>query len=1008
MVYIFAYDYKKVDIEGYEVILLSSERPLKEINNKIKNISNDDLIIMLPKDITPHTDYIEKIVFLYQEQCPVIVFSIDDPEKAFSSQEQNKFISTDAVIFRRGNMRSGLKDISATSNYNKIREKIIRLCGGGTLYAPIDRIEAGKLPVYALTTPSIDSYVTKQPSNLIYKVKINLGIGDLLYSRSILDNLSYKYKKVIISPNIESYNTYREPNKDDLAFTMSMLKMLFKEPYYTIDVPNKNYPPRFAWTFSSIDRVDIVKPNLSDELCEGQPLNIGPYLVIPTRVRELLITEYNTQIKARFLNILKKLSAKYKIVLMGERELLKYKEQVILKDRVYSMYYDIINVIPKDRIVDLTFTTLNAIKGNRIAKIKQECLYMRDAEYNITFGNGGPFCMATAVGKVIGYYSKNNPCDVNPILFKQKNYPGTFIYDNIEAFFLKLNSLLDKKPVFKMKVNMGFGDLLLIRAMMDYTKDRYSKVLISPNTEFFDELRTPAYKKGYIMDYMKLLFSDPYYESHNDLSFQKRNTETLYGGDLIQVVSPQHLQSLICKGKYLNIGPYVTITTKIRALKKSTYEKHKDEFYKVLKDVSMKYKIVILGEQNLPNWPEYNNQTDNIFVIYKDIIDNIPKENIVDLSYTPTTSATLKRLQQDCMYMKDAEYNITLGMGGGFCLTLMAGKVLGFWEEDERPLVTELYHRWCKVKSNAYLTIDFDKFIYWLSELGKMDKNPILKLKSYMGIGDIVYNKLFLDEIKNKYDKIYISPSQEIIDNYRDGNNVYYKFCASLLSLLFDDTDKYTITDDQDYDHMKELTYVDDLKIIPKNHSLEKYFCNVSDVLPQGLKENNYIVLTTKVRTFDYKKYKSSITSYGFWGILKDLRKKYKIVILGERALADVAEYKQKDVKKNTFCIYDDIIENLGAKYIIDLSISSLDATVPKIENIKHDCYVMNKAKGVICIGTGGNFVISSVVAKKTISFKDDKTTPIMNWLYDTNKEMYKNIVLAKNTKEYLNEIIDI
>ena len=68
----------------------------------------------------------------------------------------------------------------------------------------------------------------------------------------------------------------------------------------------------------------------------------------------------------------------------------------------------------------------------------------------------------------------------------------------------------------------------------------------------------------------------------------------------------------------------------------------------------------------------------------------------------------------------------------------------------------------------------------------------------------------------------------------------------------------------------------------------------------------------------------------------------------------------------------------------------------------------MNKAKGVICIGTGGNFVISSVVAKKTISFKDDKTTPIMNWLYDTNKEMYKNIVLAKNTKEYLNEIIDI
>lgn len=1022
MIYTFSYQLNQENKnKNIKQIILISHHPLKEIDEHLKSIKDDDLIMFLPDNISPHQKYIEKTSELYNDNYIVLSLSPDDPEKQFVKLTSEKIKETDTILLKKKFIKRKIRTINSASSYFKIRKKISKFCGCG-VYVPSDRtdfVNDKLIPNVSTTNPRYNNdIVNKDISSNVYKVKINLGIGDLLYTRAILDNLKKKFKRVHISPNLNVYKTFREPNNKDIDFTLKMMSLIFNDPYYIIDPPNMNYPERFAWTFSCIDRFEIVKPNLSDTLCEGVPLNIGPYICISTRFRELPIKEYNEQIKEKFIDIVKRLSNIYKIVLMGERKLLKYKEHDILKDRVYCMYDDLINIIPPRRLVDLTFNDLNSIDEDRIKKVKQECLYMRDAEYNITFGNGGSFCMATAVGRVIGYYTKNNPCDVNPFIFKHKRYSGVFVYDNINEFFLKLENILKEKPVFNMKVNMGFGDLLLIRTMMDNTKDRYSKIHITPNTEFFNKLRTTEYTNGYVNDYIKYLFDDPYYEIHNDLSYKRRNTETLWESDLIDVADPSYLSDILCRGVSLNLNkPYITITTKVRALKKQTYDLFKTNFYNTLKTLSNNYKIVILGERELPIWPEYKENDYGTFVIYNDIINNIPKENLIDLSFNLNDEQSLSKLMQDCLYMKEAYYNITIGMGGGFCLALMSGRIIGLWEEDNRPSVTDLYNKWCQVKSNAYLTTSIDKFIYWISEIKKPSiieqktetKNEskiipkqtnILQFRTYMGLGDLIHDKIFLNAIENDYDKIHISPSKEIIRDYRDNDMVYYNFCKDILHMLFN-TDKYVIEENEDFEHMDGKTFATKMKITPtiKNHDLTNYLCNISTVLPATT--NKYIVLTTKVRSLDRSIYENIIKK-GFWNYLNNIQRKYSIVILGEREMGLTTEYKQSSLTNNTFCIYDDIMKNINKINLIDLSVPELGITTPDISNIKNDCYIMKNAKGVICFGIGGNFCMSSVVSKQTISIRSKEVTSTIEWLYDINKNKYPHIHLVKTPEQFI------
>lgn len=703
--------------EGFKFIQLSPN-PLVQLHKIIKPAKHEDIFVLIPENFQFREVNWKKMIEVYcSYNVHVMSSNYDELHKNFYLDGQERLRDSDIVIFKRSYIRSGLTDISQTSPYNKIRSKLVRLGGGGSLYVPIDRRDPATPVVMARSsTPLPDLQLVK---GNVYHVSINLGIGDMLYTRGTLDTLKEKYSKIVLSPYIDLYKEVISPTREDMIFTNSLLNLIFKPPFYHIDQPNQRYPHRFAYTFHVMDGLPITKPDLADELCEGEPLNIGPYVLISTRIREITKKEYDKDIKKPLMASLKKLSEKYKVVVMGERSLKKCLQHNVCADFMFIIYDDIKRAVPKDRLVDLTFSSIDEIKDDRLKKFRQECLYMRDAEWNITLGNGGNFCMATAVGKVIGYYTPTNKIDATPFAFNGKSYPGVHVFNELKKFFAKIDSLFETKPELKIKVNMGVGDLLLIRSMLDYQKDKYSKIHITPNATFFDVLRTPEYKDGFIKDYIEMLFKDDYYVIDNNQSYPRKNTETLYWENKIPFVGPQYMKDEFCKGAPLNIGKYLTLTTKIRALDKSHYEKIKKDFFNVISLISNKYKIVVIGEKTLPDWPEYKNgTTPDVFMIYNDIMSFLPKENIIDMTYNCTKSgSTLSQLQQDCVYMRDAYYNIILGLGGGFCLAMTCGRILGFWQEHKNFEVTKLYEICTKLKSNMYMTRNIEKYIEWISEL---------------------------------------------------------------------------------------------------------------------------------------------------------------------------------------------------------------------------------------------------------------------------------------------------
>jgi len=71
-------------------------------------------------------------------------------------------------------------------------------------------------------------------------------------------------------------------------------------------------------------------------------------------------------------------------------------------------------------------------------------------------------------------------------------------------------------------------------------------------------------------------------------------------------------------------------------------------------------------------------------------------------------------------------------------------------------------------------------------------------LKINLGIGDIIYTKAALDNIKNNFDVITISPNYSVVDQYRNGDKSYKKFIDNLFILFFYE-EPYKIVNDQSF-----------------------------------------------------------------------------------------------------------------------------------------------------------------------------------------------------------------
>lgn len=241
--------------------------------------------------------------------------------------------------------------------------------------------------------------------------------------------------------------------------------------------------------------------------------------------------------------------------------------------------------------------------------------------------------------------------------------------------------------VIQSNIPLAFGDLINIKTFLDDVKSECNQINLTFHQPLFNigvNTGAPdwAEKKKkwdkYLNDIGQLFFSEPPY------TMNRRQYPFLDAQDLVKrfKLKPRkpELSHLLCDGKSLDIGEYIVITTKIRELPKNLLYPLLIELWGTLRQLSEKYKIVVLGERTVEMRKEYISHSNTIFGIYEQIIANIPSDRIVDLTVPALgeTVSDLTQIRQDCLIMNEAELVITLGVGGNFCMATAVSNMVGF------------------------------------------------------------------------------------------------------------------------------------------------------------------------------------------------------------------------------------------------------------------------------------------------------------------------------------------
>lgn len=220
-----------------------------------------------------------------------------------------------------------------------------------------------------------------------------------------------------------------------------------------------------------------------------------------------------------------------------------------------------------------------------------------------------------------------------------------------------------------------------------------------------------------------------------------------------------------------------------------------------------------------------------------------------------------------------------------------------------------------------------------------------LNIRTYAGMGDILHSKQLLDEVKDNYDAINVYFDINCLRDYKGNYNQFSEFNIKLLEELFSEP-PYIIKDIEQGISLPPIHLCSHIGSQFKILNFEKYFCKQST---GNRKEEDYIVILTKIRGLDYSFYQS--IRERFFNSINILSQKNKIYIMGERKIGMNNE-NQIHGPNQMYSIYEDLIQNI--QNIGDLTVEELGITAPKYEDFLNDCQTMNMSKSVICLGFSG------------------------------------------------------
>ena len=226
------------------------------------------------------------------------------------------------------------------------------------------------------------------------------GIGDAIFYRGLFDQLKLKYDQINISFLKHFIITCRQGNVEQYwKFLNNFGRLIFSDKQFNLVEEDLTY----FYIDDLVTKFNLTPaiPDLTLELCNPSYYNgLQKYIVITTKLR-LVPRPYYEIIKEQLFLALKKLSEKYIIVVLGEREIELNNEYAGHGEhKIFSIYNDIIDNILTNRILDMTFKCMG-ITVPVLENIQNDCCIFRDAEFVINIGFGGPFCLSVATGNVM-------------------------------------------------------------------------------------------------------------------------------------------------------------------------------------------------------------------------------------------------------------------------------------------------------------------------------------------------------------------------------------------------------------------------------------------------------------------------------------------------------------------------------------------------------------------------------------------------------------------------------
>jgi len=271
-----------------------------------------------------------------------------------------------------------------------------------------------------------------------FGLKIAAGLGDAIFIAAALNAIKDKFDRIYVSVRWDIADTYRLGGQPYRQFHTEVLKLLFADPKFILDNPDKNYP-YFSVGALWAAGIPLVLPRFGKVLTTTDPLPAEidkQYIVVTTKVRQLDSKLYKC-VKIDFLATLVELSKKYKIVIIGEREVEMNPEYLIYGNRyIYCIYDHLIGAL-KENVVDLTVPKLGITVPN-IDTFKRDCSIMLNAKCVVTLGCGGNFILAAAVAKRLLAFRKDDYAFVSHAF---KGVPQFLETRNHKLFIDKLTEL---------------------------------------------------------------------------------------------------------------------------------------------------------------------------------------------------------------------------------------------------------------------------------------------------------------------------------------------------------------------------------------------------------------------------------------------------------------------------------------------------------------------------------------------------------------------------------------